>query len=229
MQDINAYNESAVQFANPTIQPNDILKITVGAVLPEMAIPYNKIATGIGQANTLQLMQLEGYLVSAAQTISFPILGEISVANKTISQLEKELINRLEGGGHLVNPNVNVRLLNAKVTILGEVRSPGTYTFTENNINLLQALGLAGDLTINGEREDVVLMREVDGVRTIAHLNLTQSDWLESPYFLIKPNDVLLVSPNGATVKSANWFGNPQNFVAVASLLISTIVLINSF
>lgn len=228
MQDINAYNNSEVKSTNPTLQPNDILKITVGALVPETAIPYNRINQTMVQTNTLEMMQLEGYLVSLAQTISFPILGEISVANKTIVQLETDLINRLETGGHLVSPSVNVRLLNAKVTILGEVKMPGTYTFTENNINLLQAFGLAGDLTINGERNDVVLIREIDGIRTIAHLDLTQSNWLESPYYLIKPNDVIMVNPNGAKVKSAGFFGNPASFVAIASLVLSTIILINT-
>ena len=229
MQDINAYNNTEITYTNPSLQPNDILKITVGALAPETAIPYNRITPSMGQSNSLELMQLEGYLVSLEQTISFPILGEISVANKTITQLETDLINRLESGGHLVDPSVNVRLLNAKVTILGEVKMPGTYTFTENNINLLQAFGLAGDLTIHGQREDVVLIREINGIRTIAHFDLTQSDWLESPYYLIKPNDVIMVNPNGAKVKSASFFGNPASFVAIASLIISTIVLINSF
>jgi polysaccharide export outer membrane protein len=228
MQDVNAYNNTEVTYANPTLQPNDILKITVGALVAETAIPYNRITSMMTQTNSIEMMQLEGYLVSLEQTISFPILGEISVANKTVVQLETDLINRLETGGHLTNPSVNVRLLNAKVTILGEVKMPGTYTFTENNINLLQAFGLAGDLTINGERNDVLLIREIDGVRTIAHLDLTRSNWLESPYYLIKPNDVLMVNPNGAKVKSAGFFGNSSSFVAIASLLLSSILLINS-
>jgi polysaccharide export outer membrane protein len=228
IQDINAYNNTEVTYTNPTLQPNDILKITVGALVPETAIPYNRIAPTVVQANTPEMMRLEGYLVSLEQTISFPILGEVSVANKTIRQLEKDLINRLEFGGHLVNPSVNVRLLNAKVTILGEVNRPGTYTFTENNINLLQAFGLAGDLTINGVRDDVVLIREIDGVRTIAHFDLTKSDWLDSPYYLIKPNDVIMVNPNGAKVKTAGYIGNISTLLAVTSLLVTTIILINT-
>ena len=80
-------------------------------------------------------------------------MGELSVAGKNTADLEIDIKNRLETGGYLLNPSVTVRLLNAKVTILGEVKQPGTFTFTENNISLLQALGLAGDLTINGDRE----------------------------------------------------------------------------
>lgn len=229
MQDINAYNNTEVNFINPTIQVNDILKIDVGSLLPEAAIPYNRLSTGgLGGNVGIELMQLQGYLVSIDQTISFPILGTISVANKSVTELESELISRLESGGHLINPTVTVRLLNAKVTILGEVNRPGIYSFTENNITLLQALGLAGDLTINGKREDVVLIRELDGVRTVAHFDLTKSDWLESPYYILKTNDVILVNQNGARVKSAGYIPSLGALIGVIGFTITTILLIQS-
>jgi polysaccharide export outer membrane protein len=229
MQDINAYNNTEVNFINPTIQINDILKIEVGSLVPEAAIPYNRLSPGqaIGGVS-IELMQLDGYLVSLEQTIFFPILGEISVANKSITDLESELISRLESGGHLINPTVMVRLLNAKITILGEVTRPGVYSFTENNITLLQALGLAGDLTISGKREDVVLIRELDGVRTIAHFDLTKSDWLESPYYMLKTNDVILVNQNGARVKSAGYIPNLGALIGAIGFTITTILLIQS-
>ena len=159
-------------------------------------------------ANNMEVMKLEGYLVSANKTINFPVLGELSVAGKSTADLEIDIKNRLETGGYLLDPTVTVRLLNAKVTILGEVKQPGTFTFTENNISLLQALGLAGDLTINGDREDVILIREADGKRSTTHLNLTQSAWLNGPYQNIQPNDVLVVNPKAAKVKSAAFFGS---------------------
>ena len=113
-------------------------------------------------------MKLDGYLVSQNSTINFPVLGELSVKEKTTQDLENDIKKLLVDGGYLINPNVTVRLLNAKVTILGEVKMPGTFSFTENNISLLQALGLAGDLTINGSREDVVVLRRIDGLQTTA-------------------------------------------------------------
>jgi polysaccharide export outer membrane protein len=230
LQDID--NNSAMEVISnmTTLQPNDILKIDIGALIPEAALPYNKISpTNIQAANNLEVMKLEGYLVSNNKTIQFPVLGELSVAGKSTADLEGDIKNRLESGGYLLNPSVTVRLLNAKVTILGEVKKPGTFTFTENNISLLQALGLAGDLTINGDRDNVILIREADGKRSTTHLNLTESTWLNGPYQNIQPNDVLVVNPNAAKVKSAAFFGSASSFVAVASLLISTIVLINSF
>ena len=230
LQDIDSNPAMEVISKTTTLQPNDILKIEVGALMPEAALPYNKISVNNMQAaNNLEVMKLEGYLVSQDKTINFPVLGELSVANKSTADLEIDIKNRLESGGYLLNPSVTVRLLNAKVTILGEVKQPGTFTFTENNISLLQALGLAGDLTINGDRKDVILIREADGKRSTSHLNLTESAWLNGPYQNIQPNDVLVVNPNAAKVKSAAFFGSASSFVAIASLLISTVVLINSF
>jgi polysaccharide biosynthesis/export protein len=229
LQDIDSNPAHEVILNTNTLQPNDILKIEVSALMTEAALPYNKFSSaGLQQANSLEIMKLDGYLVAANKTIQFPVLGELSVANKSTADLEVDIKKRLETGGYLLNPSVTVRLLNAKVTILGEVKKPGTFTFTENNMSVLQALGLAGDLTINGDRKDVILIREADGERTSAHLNLTQTAWLNGPYQNIQPNDVLVVNPNGAKVKSAAFFGNASSFVAIASLLISTAVLINN-
>ena len=229
MQDLDAYSPLELSHNNNTIQIDDILNITVGALMPEAALPYNKISPTMTMANSLDLIKLEGYLVSQDKTINFPVLGIVSVAGKTTIALEKELKERLKAGGYLIDPVVTVRLLNAKVTLLGEVKAPGTYTFTENNMSFLQALGLAGDLTINGNRTDIIIIRNVDGVQSTSHLNLTSADWLSGPFESIRPNDVIVVNPNGSKIKSSAFFGSASSFVAIASLLISTIVLINSF
>ena len=229
LQDIDSNPAMEVAINTTTLQPNDILKIDIGALMPEAALPYNKTSpVGIQAANNLEVMKLEGYLVSATKTIQFPVLGELSVAGKSTADLEIDIKNRLEIGGYLLNPSVTVRLLNAKVTILGEVKQPGTFTFTENNISLLQALGLAGDLTINGDREDVILIREADGQRSTTHLNLTESTWLNGPYQNIQPNDILVVNPNNAKVKTAGYIGNVSVVLAMASLILTSIVLLTN-
>ncbi|MEO6347781.1 MAG: polysaccharide biosynthesis/export family protein, partial [Aquaticitalea sp.] len=146
MQDIDDYNNTALNQSYSNIQPNDILKITVGALVEESAIPYNRPvnrqSTGPGNSDAIKL---EGYVVTQASTITFPVLGTISTANLTVLQLQDEITNMLESGGHLKHPTVSVRVLNSKITILGEVNSPGTIGFPENSITLLQALGYAGD------------------------------------------------------------------------------------
>ena len=226
LQDIQALNNSKVLSSKNSLQENDILKIDVTSLEIEASIPYNKVSLENNFGNSLQLLQLNGYLVSTNKTINFPVLGEISVAEKTSQDLEKYLMNLLEVGGHLINPRVTVRLLNSKVTILGEVRNPGTFTFTEKNISLLQALGLAGDLTIDGNRKNIIVIRESNGQRTTTNIDLTSASWLSSPYQNIQPNDVIIVNPNSKKVTSAGLIGNISTVLSIASILLSTIILI---
>jgi len=225
LQDVDKYSNTTIEYSNAVIQPNDVLKITVGALEPEAALPYNKMSNNQAAAS-IDLMQLDGYLVSEKLTINFPILGTLSVSDKTTQEFAIHLKTLLEEGGHLKNPTVDVRLINAKVTILGEVNQPGTYNFTEQNITLLQALGYAGDLNINGKREDVILMRDENGVRKITHINLTTAEWLNGPYNYIKPNDVIVINPNNPKVKSSGFIGNTGTVISVISILLTTIVLI---
>jgi len=225
MQDVESYNNTEVTYTNHTLQVDDILKISVGALIPEAAIPYNKNSGGSVVANSIDVMKLDGYLVSQTSTINFPILGELSVKDKTTKDLENDIKKLLVDGGYLINPNVTVRLLNAKVTILGEVQRPGTFSFTENNISLLQALGLAGDLTINGSREDVMVLRRVDGLQTTKRINLTSANFLSGPYQMVKPNDVIVVNPNSAKLKTAGYVGNISAILGITSVILTSILL----
>lgn len=225
-QDAKTLASQEIQYESPKIQPNDILDIKVSALVPETALPYNKQLLSNNTANNIELIKLQGYLVATDGTLIFPVLGKLAVADKTTAQLETELQQLLETGGHLVQPTVSVRLLNAKVTVLGEVHRPGTYSFTEQQISLPQALGYAGDLTINGQRKNIMLIREEKGQRTVAHIDLTQTDWFNSPYYYIKPNDFIVVNPNGPKVKSAGFVGNTGTLISVASLILTSIVLI---
>jgi polysaccharide export outer membrane protein len=227
LQDIDAKAEAMVNYEDPIIQPNDILKITVNTALPEAAAPYNNVSAQGMVPQNIQLLQLDGYLVSLTKTINFPVLGEISVADKTTGQLAKDIKSRLELGGHLSDPSVNVRLLNAKVTILGEVNQPGTFNFTEQNITVLQALGYAGDLTIRGKRDDILITREVEGVRRISHIDLTSSDFMDSEFYFVKPNDVIIVNPNDPRVKNAGFISDIGVLLTIASLALSVAVLLS--
>jgi len=225
LQDLESFNNTEVTFTNHTLQVDDILKISVRALMPEAALPYNNVTGGSVVANNIDVMKLDGYLVSQNSTINFPVLGELSVKDKTTQDLENDIKKLLVDGGYLISPNVTVRLLNAKFTILGEVLRPGTFSFTENNISLLQALGLAGDLTINGSREDVVVLRYVDGVQTTARINLTSANFLSGSYQMIKPNDVIIVNPNSARVSSAGYVGNLSAILSIASVILTSILL----
>lgn len=227
--DANMSQSTPINYTSNTLQPNDILDIKIGALVPETAIPYNNqtTSTTANMGNpTLDILKLQGYLVGTDGSIVLPILGKIEVVNKSIASLEQELISILEDGQHLVSPSVSVRLLNAKVTILGEVGRPGTYTFTEQFISLPQALGYAGDLSINGKRTDILLIREQQGERRISQIDLTTTNWMNNPEYRIMPNDVIVVNPNNAKVKSAGIIGNASTVVSIVSVLLSITILL---
>jgi polysaccharide export outer membrane protein len=226
VQDIDQANPTELHFETPTIQASDILKITVSTLDPSAAIPYNKATANVSSATNLELMRLEGYEVTKSLTIEFPQLGTLSVKNLTTSKLASTIKQRLESEGHLINPVVNVRLINAKFTVLGEVTRPGTYNFTETKLTLLQAIGMAGDLTINGQRKNIKLIREINQERSINHIDLTVSDWMNSENYYIYPNDVIIIDPNTPRIKSAGFVGNVGTVVTVVSVLLSSIILL---
>lgn len=226
-QDSSSYNAEDIDYKNIKIQPNDILSIIVTTPIPEAAIPYNIQTLGGPGAFDLEALKLQGYLVSIEGIIKFPVLGSLKVMNKTIPEVERFVKTRLEGEGHLKNATVNVRLLNAKVTVLGDVIRPGTFTFTEQSITLPQALGYAGDLIITGKRKNVLVIREENGFRTMNEIDLTTTNWIKGPYYYVKPNDVIIVDPNSTKIKSAGFIGNAGIVLTIASLILSSIVLIS--
>ncbi|MDB4404600.1 polysaccharide biosynthesis/export family protein [bacterium] len=229
LQNIDDYNDSVVTSADNNIQNNDILSIVItSGAIAETAEPYNKVNQVLGNStggSQNQNLLAQGYLVSNNLTIKLPIIGEISVANKTLRDLEHAIEKILVEHEHLTDPTVLVTLLNAKFTTLGEIGT-GTHYFTENNLTILQAIGMAGDLNIRGQRRDIVIIREVDGVRKVAHVDLTSADLLESSFYFIKPNDVIYVKPNDVRVKSAGFITGPAALIGFATLVVSTIVLI---
>lgn len=225
-QDKSKLNSPIIYNASK-IQVNDILSIQVNTLQPELASPYNIIQQNTSTSNMqIESLKLQGYLVSTEGTINFPVLGKLSVAGKTSQELEAFLKAILEQGNHLISPTVNVRLLNGKVTILGEVTRPGTYGFTEQNISVLQALGLAGDLTIKGKRKEILIIREEDGQRRYTTIDLTQTAWFDSQYYNVRSNDIIVVNPNTARVKNAGFVSEPATLLAMASVLLSMIVLL---
>ncbi len=226
LQDAEKNAAGSITYPAVLIQPNDILKITVESLNPVTAIPYNKGTISNGQNQTIEQLQLNGYLVDIDGSINFPVLGVISTKNKTPNALGDDVKTKLITGGHLSNPNVDVRIINAKVTVLGEVNKPGTYNFTEQNITLMQVLGYAGDLTINGKRDDVLVTREINGVRQVSHVNLTSAEFMKSPYYFVKPNDLIIINPNKPKVASSGFVGNVGTVATVISLVLSMTILL---
>ena len=130
--------------------------------------------------------------------------------------------------GLLTNSTVDVKILNSYFTVLGEVNKPGRYNFLKNNMDIFQALGIAGDLTINGKRSDVKILRKHDNKIVVNSVDITSSDLLLPENFQIFPGDVIIINPNDARVKNAGIIGNSGNLLSVLSFILSAIILITS-
>tara|TARA_B100000963_G_scaffold208242_1_gene181361 strand:+ start:1244 stop:2017 length:774 start_codon:yes stop_codon:yes gene_type:complete len=210
------------------IMPGDILKIDVQTVVPEAAIAYNKISSNNFSNNNLDQLKLDGYRVDDFSMINFPVLGKISVDGLSENDIEAKITSLLLDGNHLTNPTVKVSRLNSKFTILGEVKNPGTFSYIDNNLNIFQALGYAGDLTIDAKRKDIKLIREENGLRQIYNIKLTKAELLNKSFYYVKNNDVIIVNPSYSKVKSAGFIGSPSSVASIASLLLSITLLITN-
>ena len=224
VQDINAYSNSNVPYVTTKIQPNDILKIDVSDLNPVVAAPFN--INSSSSTESAAMMELTGYLVTPQGNITMPILNEVSVGDLTPSNLEIKIKERLINEGYLVNPTVQVRVLNNKFTILGEVHSPGVYPFTEESISLFDAIGKAGDLTYSAIRKDLTLIRELDGKRLVYHIDLTTAAWMSNPVYQIRQNDVIIVKPNKLKANSEGLIKDPIQVLGILLSAAAVILLI---
>ena len=212
------------------IKKDDRLTIVVTGPDKVVTSPYNltlsENANGIGGNLTDPERSTLGYLVDPEGNIDFPILGKIHVEGMTRNQLVEYLTERISQD--VKNPIVYVSFRNYKISILGEVKAPGTYTMTSEKVNILQALSMAGDLNLTAKRDGVLLLREEDGKIKYHRIDLRDSELLNSPYFFLQQNDIIYVEPRTGRVASAtNSVGVWSSFVAsLASVLaiITTVV-----
>jgi polysaccharide export outer membrane protein len=204
--------QDSIQNFEPTFQVGDVLKIHISAIDTEAARPFN-----LYQGKQTYLTSIDG-------TVNIPVLGNINVLGLTNKQLTELLTQRLSD--YITKPIVNVRLVNFKVSVLGEVRNPGTYAVTNERISILEAISLAEDLTIQGERSTVTLIREQAGKRSMVNIDLTSKALFNSPYFYLKQNDVLYVAPNKSKINSSAIGPNTGVFVTLLSALISIIAIL---
>jgi polysaccharide export outer membrane protein len=227
-QDASDINLRKLNYTSSKIQANDIININVTALNPESVVPYNVDNKVSPSTSFIEILKLQGYLVSQDGSIVFPVIGAIKVTDKTTPELEIFLKKILIEGGHVVDPVVSVRVLNSKFTILGDVQKAGTYSFTENKITLLQALGYAGDLTINGSRQDILILRDIDGVQVTKRIDLTTTDWFNTDFYYIKQNDVIVVHPNANKIKSSGFLGSAGAVMSAISLVLTSILIVIS-
>ena len=183
---------------DPVIQNNDLLSISVGSLNPEASVIFNANYPRSSQDQSGSMPST--YLVDAYGYIQFPVLGNIKAAGLNKYKLKELITGRLIENKLLVDPVVNIRYLNFKVTVLGEVNKPSVLSVPSEKISLLEALGLAGDMTLYGKRDNVLLIREENGKKISRRINLNSQDLFQSGFYYLKPNDVVYVETTKAKV-----------------------------
>lgn len=235
MQDIESANNygKEIPLYDATIMPKDLLSITVNTSDPQAAAPFNlttqaPINVAMGNSYTTAQPTLQQYLVNNEGDIIMPVIGTVTVGGLTKNEAEALIRQKLKP--YLKEePIVTVRMANYKISVLGEVSRPGTFNISNEKVNVLEALAMAGDMTVYGVRTNVKLIREdATGKREIQMLDITRSDIIQSPYFYLKQNDILYVTPNETKAKNSDignsttlWFSATSILVSVASLLVT--------
>lgn len=200
----------------PKFKVDDVISIYVATLNPEASAPFNLT---IGVAANGQSESLD-YIVDKNGDIEFPVIGKVNVLGLSPEELKVDLKERLSS--YLKDPIINVRLRNFTVTVLGEVRSPGTYPIIGEQVTILEALGLAGDLTIKGRRENVMVIRDFDGVKVYNRLDLTSKDVMNSPAYYLTQNDVVYVEPNKSAAVSSSLDNRTTIALSILSLIVTT-------
>lgn len=234
LQDVINYEKTSITRSYEVkIQHDDLLGITVNSLNTELTIPFTlpMISYQHGKGDPLSTtgsQQLQGLLVDREGYINYPVLGKLPVAGLTRMELIGMIEDKLKKEGYIDDPIVTVKFLNFKISVMGEVANPGTFTITTDRITLLEALSMAGDLTIYGKRDNITVIRENNGERQIIVLDLRSTDLFDSPAYYLQQNDLIYVEPNRA---KAGQSGINQNnsvgiWISVASFLTTLGVLI---
>ena len=189
----------------PIIQKNDILSIYISSLNPEASAVFNApnlLATS--SSTTSGSSSAGGYLVNTDGNIQLPILGTIKASGITKKQLKADITNSIIDKKLLIDPIVTIRHLNYEVTVIGEVSRPTVINVPNEKISLLKALGIAGDITVFGKKDNVMLIREIEGKRKVKRIDLNSNNFLTSPYYYLQPNDIIYVEANKFKVMNAN-------------------------
>lgn len=211
------------------IRNGDALTIMVNALDREAVLPYNMLATatglpGSGTVQTTPMMQY--YVVDEAGEIEMPVIGKLHVAGLKRTEVEELVKSRLEQ--QVMGPLVHVDLINSRVTVMGEVKSPRQVPFNRGRLTILEALAAAGDLTNYGRRDNVLVTREVDGKLELARVDLGSADLYTSPYYYLQQNDVVYVSPNKVrAVSSTNagiWISLAGTIASTAAMIVTVVL-----
>ena len=227
--------EKIDKHAGIVIQPKDMLSIVVSSKNPELVVIFNLPVVSYQAGSEVVssgYQRLMGYVVDNEGYIDFPVLGPIKVSGLTRWELSELIKNKLLEGGYLTDAVVTVEFMNFKVSVIGEVNSPGTYSVEGDKVTILQAISLARDLTIFGQRENVSVIRERDGERTIYEVNLCDVSLFKSPAYYLQQNDIVYVQPSDIKARQSTTDDKALRMTSIlvssGSLLVSVATLIIS-
>jgi polysaccharide export outer membrane protein len=191
--------------AETLIQKNDMLSVYISSLNPEASAVFNAPnSQATTTSTTTGSASAGGYLVNTDGNIQIPILGNIKAAGLTKKQLKADITNSIIDKKLLIDPIVTIRHLNYEVTVIGEVSRPTVINVPNEKISLLKALGIAGDITVFGKKDNVMLIREIEGKRKVKRIDLNSNNFLSSPYYYLQPNDIIYVEANKYKVMNAN-------------------------
>lgn len=227
--------QTSIEKSKNTLQVGDRLVILIAAKDMDVVKPFNQnystselVQPNIAGGNTpnvgQQVISGPTYTIDENSNIDFPVLGEINTKGKSLVELKEEIEDKVSK--YVINPSVNIRITNFKVTVLGEVNRQGDYTIPNGSATILNALGLAGDLTIYGERDNVLIVRNVDGEISKTRINLADANFVNSPFFYLKQGDVIYVSANETKQKTSRLNPNAGIYISVASVVLGLLALI---
>jgi polysaccharide export outer membrane protein len=203
-----------------TFKIDDLISIHVSTLDPQASMPFNLMKGA--EENGMTPVQVD-YIVDKSGNIDFPVIGQVKVSGLTAEETKALLKEKL--AAYLKDPIINIRLKNFTVTILGEVKQPGTYPVIGEQITILEALGLANDLGIKGKRDNVLVIREFNGTKIYHRIDLTSKEALNSPVYYLTQNDVVYVEPNKSAVTSSSLDNRATIWVSIASVVITSTVL----
>jgi len=235
LQDVDKVaTETAIRMENNTLQPGDQLVINIMAKDLDVVKPFNQnYSSGL----LLQNPQISGNISPAMPTstgptfiidsngeIDFPVLGKLETKGLSVEQFKESLYNRIKR--YIKEPTVSVKLNNFRVSVMGEVVRPGEYVIADGQTNFMKALALAGDLTMYGIRDNILLVRTVDGKMEKVRIDITRSDFMDSPYYNLKQGDVIYVSANKTKEKTSRLDPNMPIYISVASIVVTILALV---
>lgn len=221
----NLDQAEAVEAFQPRIEENDILHISLSSFNHEVLKPFIRetgLETNVSNANP----GLNGYLVNSEGNINFPVVGDIYVLGKTRREVEAILHEELSE--YITDLVVDVRIMNFKVTVMGEVNQPGVYTINDERVTIPQALALAGDLSRDGKRENIMIIREEAGNHKVTRVDLTSTDLFNSEFFFLKQNDIVYVEPSNVGVKKSGFIPDIPALLSLATVILSTVILLTN-